>query len=58
MKKLQDGSKRIALGDLSEPIDTSKMVWEFKKHGENINKVSDGIALAVEERMKREESSP
>ncbi|MBR2046944.1 MAG: HAMP domain-containing histidine kinase [Agathobacter sp.] len=54
MKKLQEGSKRIALGDLSEPIDTSKMVWEFKKHGENINKVSDGIALAVEERMKSE----
>lgn len=54
MQKLQDGSKRIAAGDLSEPIDTSKMIWEFKKHGENINKVSDGIALAVEDRMKSE----
>lgn len=54
MQKLQEGSKRIAAGDLTEPIDTSKMVWEFKKHGENINKVSDGIALAVEERMKSE----
>ncbi len=54
MQKLQEGSKRIAAGDLSEPIDTSKMIWEFKRHGENINKVSDGIALAVEERMKSE----
>lgn len=54
MQKLQEGSKRIAAGDLSEPIDTSKMFWEFKKHGENINKVSDGIALAVEDRMKSE----
>ena len=54
MQKLQEGSKRIAAGDLSEPIDTSKMIWEFKKHGENINKVSDGIALAVEDRMKSE----
>ena len=54
MTKLQEGSKRIATGDLSEPIDTSKMFWEFKKHGENINKVSDGIALAVEDRMKSE----
>lgn len=54
MQKLQDGSKRIAAGDLSKPIDTSKMIWEFKKHGENINKVSDGIALAVEDRMKSE----
>lgn len=54
MQKLQEGSKRIAAGDLSEPIDTSKMFWEFKTHGENINKVSDGIALAVEDRMKSE----
>lgn len=54
MQKLQEGSKRIASGDLSEPIDTSKMFWEFKRHGENINKVSDGIALAVEDRMKSE----
>jgi len=54
MNKLQEGSKRIAAGDLSEPIDTTKMFWEFKKHGENINKVSEGISLAVEERMKSE----
>ncbi len=54
MQKLQEGSKRIAAGDLSEPIDTSKMLWEFKKHGENINKVGDGIAFAVEDRMKSE----
>lgn len=54
MQKLQEGSKRIAAGNLSEPINTSKMIWEFKQHGENINKVSDGISLAVEERMKSE----
>lgn len=54
MQKLQEGSKRIAAGELSKPIDTTQMVWEFKKHGENINKVGDGIALAVEERMKSE----
>lgn len=53
MKQLQEGSKRIASGELA-PIDTSKMFWEFKKHGENINQVSDGIALAVEEKMKSE----
>ena len=26
MQKLQEGSKRIAAGDLSEPIDTSRMI--------------------------------
>lgn len=54
MQRLQDGSGRIAAGDLSQPIDTRRMFWEFKKHGENINKMSDGISLAVEERMKSE----
>ncbi|MBQ8518534.1 MAG: HAMP domain-containing histidine kinase, partial [Agathobacter sp.] len=41
-------------GDMSQPIDTSRMFWKFKEHGESINKVSEGIALAVEERMKSE----
>ena len=52
--QLHEGSKRIAAGDLSTPVDTQKMFWKFKEHGENINKVSDGIALAVNERMKSE----
>lgn len=54
MMRLQKGSERIANGDLSEPIDTSKMFWEFKKHGDNINKVGDGISRAVEEQLKSE----
>lgn len=54
LHQLHEGSKRVASGDMSQPIDTSKMVWKFKEHGENINKVSDGIAVAVEERMKSE----
>ena len=54
MKELHEGSKRVASGDMSQPIDTERMYWKFKEHGQNINKVSDGIALAVEERMKSE----
>lgn len=54
MQELHAGSKRVAFGDMSKPIDTSRMYWKFREHGENINKVSDGIALAVEERMKSE----
>ena len=30
------------------------MILVFREHGENINKVSDGIAVAVEDRMKSE----
>lgn len=54
MKELQNGSKRIADGDLSQAIDTSKLRWEFKKHGENLNSVSDSISLAVDEQLKSE----
>ncbi len=54
METLQEGTQRIATGDLSEAIDTSKMFWEFKKHGDNINNVSKSIHLAVNEQMKSE----
>lgn len=54
LQQLHEGSKRVASGDMSKPIDTERMYWKFKEHGENINKVSDGIALAVNERMKSE----
>lgn len=54
LMRLNEGSRRIASGDLSAPIETKGLVWEFKKHGENINKVGDNISLAVEERMKSE----
>jgi signal transduction histidine kinase len=54
MKKLQEGGRCIAEGDTTHQIDTKKMFWEFKKHGENLNSIGTGIQLAVEERMKSE----
>jgi signal transduction histidine kinase len=54
MAKLQEGSRRIADGELSTPIDTKGLFWEFKVHAENINKVGDGITNAVEKQMKSE----
>jgi len=54
MKELQNGSKRIADGDLSQPIDTTRLKWEFKKHGENLNCVSESISRAVDKQLKSE----
>ncbi len=54
MNKLKQGAKVIADGNLDFKIDTNKMIWEFKKHGETLNSINDGIAVAVEERMKSE----
>lgn len=44
----------MAEGDLSYKIDTDKMFWECKKHGEYLNKISEGMTKAVDERMKSE----
>lgn len=52
--KLREGGERIASGDLSTPIDTKGLKGGFKSHAENINKVSEGIAQAVERQMKSE----
>ncbi len=54
MNQLQEASKKLAQGNLSYETDTKKMFWEFKKHGDNLNKIGNGISLAVEERMKSE----
>lgn len=53
-KKLQKGSEALAEGNLSYKLDTSKMLSGFKEHGENLNRIGEGMAVAVEERMKSE----
>ena len=54
MNRLQEGSRKLAQGDLTGKLDTSKMYWEFKKHGDNLNAIGDGMNAAVGERMKSE----
>ena len=53
-KKLQDGSRLIAEGNLEHKIDTTKMFWEFKEHADNLNSISEGMSHVVDERMKSE----
>lgn len=54
MKKLQEGSRQMAQGDLESKIDTNKMQWEFKRHGEFLNQIGDGMSIALQDRMKSE----
>ncbi len=54
MYKLREGARKIASGDIDYKIDTDHMLWEFKNHGETLNSISDGLQLAVNERMKSE----
>lgn len=44
----------MADGDLNYKLDTSHMVLSFKEHGENLNRIGEGISAAVEQRMKSE----
>lgn len=44
----------MANGDLSYCVDTSDMKREFREHGENLNSIGRGMAIAVNERMKSE----
>ena len=54
LKKLQEEAKKLADGDLNCRMDTSKLLWEFKKHGDYLNQISAGMLKAVDERMKSE----
>ncbi len=54
MYKLMKASHALASGDLSYQVDTSKMIWDLKKHGEDLNSIGKGMAIAVEDRLKSE----
>ena len=54
MKSLKAAGERLARGDIDGKIDTKHMYWEFKRHAENLNSIGEGMAAAVEQRMKSE----
>ncbi|HIQ86088.1 MAG TPA: HAMP domain-containing histidine kinase [Candidatus Scatomorpha gallistercoris] len=54
MKSLKAAGERMAKGNIDEKIDTKYMYWEFKNHAKNLNSIGDGMAAAVEQRMKSE----
>jgi signal transduction histidine kinase len=54
MAELFKGGDKLAQGDYKHKVNTKYMFWAFKKHGENLNNINEGIQVAVEERMKSE----
>lgn len=54
MTKLKESAEALASGDLSYKTDTSLMLLDFKKHGENLNSISEGMSKAVENKLKSE----
>ncbi len=54
LRKLYKSGEELAEGNLSYHTDTSKMFWDFKSHGDNLNNIALGMSKAVEERLKSE----
>lgn len=54
MRKLQEGAKRIAAGEVDYTVDLTHMIGDFKAHGEDLNSIRDGLQTAVDERVKSE----
>ncbi|MEE1026043.1 MAG: HAMP domain-containing sensor histidine kinase [Acutalibacteraceae bacterium] len=52
--KLKAGGKELSNGNFNAKIDTKYMFLDFKEHAQNLNSIGDGIALAVDEKMKSE----
>lgn len=54
LKDIKKGTEEIAKGNIYKKINTKHMFLDIKDHAENINNINNGIAKAVEERMKSE----
>ena len=54
MRKLQAGGRALAAGNLEHRVDTGNMFWDFREHGENLNRISQGMTVAVEQRLQSE----
>ena len=54
MKQLQSTAKKLAAGDLDYQLDTSKLYYDFREHGNALNDIAEGMNKAVEQRMKSE----
>jgi signal transduction histidine kinase len=54
IRRLTDGAKRLAAGDLTSKVDTRHMVYDLRVIGESLNTTGEGMEKAVADRMKSE----
>lgn len=54
LRELQEAAYRLAEGDINYKVDTTLMSGEIRKHGQYLNRISEGVGKAVNERMKSE----
>ena len=51
---LRKAGEQLAAGDLTHQLNTDKLFWDFKRHGENLNAIAEGMNKAVDQRMRSE----
>ena len=54
LHRLKSGGSKIADGDLAYKIDTKPLILDLKEHGEDLNRIGEGMNNAVEERIRSE----
>lgn len=54
LRTLQKGGRALASGDMTYRVDTKRLILDLKEHGEDLNDISKGMNIAVEEQMKSE----
>lgn len=53
-QKLSRAGKQLSEGNLEYKVNTRRMLPTFRQHGENLNNISKGIAIALNQKMKSE----
>ena len=53
-QKLSRASKQLSAGNLEYKVDTRRMFRSFRQHGEDLNNISECIAIALNQKMKSE----
>ena len=54
IQKLKKQSETLAAGNLDAPADTRFMIWDLRKHAENLGSIREGMRRAVENEVKSE----
>lgn len=54
LKQLKKAGHELAEGNLEYQVDTKRLFGDLKEHGDDLNRISEGVNKAVSERMKSE----
>ena len=54
LRRLQKGGEALAAGALEHQVDTKHLIGDFRRHGEALNRIGEGMTAAVEQRIRSE----